>query len=114
MPHASLPGRRLTAGFAGSFVQGGKFFLPGGFTQSMQIYALSTGSFWSGAMTMFVFSIGTFPVLAALSFGSWKIQKSPNAGVFFKTAGLVVIIFAIFNIINSLVVIGLIRPVFNF
>ena len=90
------------------------FFLPCGFTQSMQIYALSTGNFWSGALTMFTFALGTFPVLAALSFSSFSIQKSPKAGVFFKTAGLVVIIFAIFNIINSLVVIGIMRPIFNF
>lgn len=90
------------------------FFLPCGFTQAMQIYTLSTGSFLSGALTMFVFALGTLPVLALISFSSFSIQKSAHAGVFFKTAGLVVILFAVFNFINSLVVIGLIRPVFNF
>src|SRR3989344_2900616 len=46
------------------------FFLPCGFTQSMQLYALTTGSFATGALTMFVFALGIFPVLALLSFGS--------------------------------------------
>jgi sulfite exporter TauE/SafE len=38
------------------------FVLPCGFTQSMQIYALSTGSFWTGALTMSAFALGTLPV----------------------------------------------------
>ncbi|MBY0539198.1 sulfite exporter TauE/SafE family protein [Patescibacteria group bacterium] len=90
------------------------FFLPCGFTQSMQIYSLTTGSFWGGATTMFVFALGTLPVLALLSFSSLGIQNKAKSGVFFKTAGLVVIFFALFNLINSLVIIGLIPPMFNF
>lgn len=90
------------------------FFLPCGFTQSMQLYTLSTGTFMSGALTMTAFALGTLPALALISFSSFSIKDSPKAGIFFKTAGLIVIFFALFNIINSLVVIGLIRPVFNF
>jgi len=90
------------------------FFLPCGFTQSMQIYTLSTGSFLTGALTMLSFALGTLPVLALLSFSSFSIQKSSKSGIFFKTAGLIVILFALFNIINSLVVIGIIPPIFNF
>lgn len=90
------------------------FFLPCGFTQSMQLYTLTTGSFLKGGLTMLAFAIGTLPVLALISFSSFSIQKSSKAGIFFKTAGLIVILFAIFNIINSLVVIGLIPPIFNF
>ncbi len=90
------------------------FFLPCGFTQSMQIYTLSTGSFLEGGLTMLSFALGTLPVLALISFSSFSIKNSSKSGVFFKTAGLIVILFALFNIINSLVVIGLIPPVFNF
>lgn len=90
------------------------FFLPCGFTQSMQIYTLSTGSFLSGGLTMLSFALGTLPVLALISFSSFSIQNSSKSGIFFKSAGLIVIMFALFNIINSLVVIGLIPPVFNF
>lgn len=67
------------------------FFLPCGFTQSMQLFALSTGSFMAGAWTMFVFSLGTLPMLALLSFTSFTILNKPWKGVFFKTAGFVVI-----------------------
>ena len=90
------------------------FFLPCGFTQSMQIVALSTGNFMSGAMTMFAFALGTLPVLGLLSFSSFSISKSSKAGIFFKTAGLVVILFAVFNLINALVVINILPPIFNF
>lgn len=90
------------------------FFLPCGFTQSMQIYTLSTGSFMTGALTMFVFALGTLPVLALVSFSSFGIGNHAKAGVFFKSAGLIVILFALFNLINSLVVIGVLPPIFNF
>jgi len=90
------------------------FFLPCGFTQSMQIYALTTGSFWTGAMMMFVFALGTLPVLALLSFSSLGVHKKAQSGVFFKTAGLVVIFFGAFNLINALVAYGLVPPIFNF
>lgn len=90
------------------------FFLPCGFTQSMQLYTLTTGSFLRGGLTMFSFALGTFPVLALISFSSFSLQKSSKAGIFFKTAGLIVILFALFNLINSLVIIGVIPPVFNF
>jgi sulfite exporter TauE/SafE/copper chaperone CopZ len=90
------------------------FFLPCGFTQSMQLYALTTGTFLKGGLTMLSFAIGTLPILALISFSSFSIQKSSKAGVFFKTAGLIVIMFAVFNIINSLVAVGFIQPIFNF
>jgi sulfite exporter TauE/SafE len=90
------------------------FFLPCGFTQSMQLYTLTTGSFLEGGLTMLSFAFGTLPVLALISFSSFSIQNNSKAGIFFKTAGLIVIMFALFNIINSLVVIGIIQPLFNF
>jgi sulfite exporter TauE/SafE len=90
------------------------FFLPCGFTQSMQIYTLTTGSFLTGALIMFTFALGTLPVLALLSFSSLGIHKKAQSGVFFKTAGLVVIFFGIFNLINALVAAGIIPPLFSF
>lgn len=90
------------------------FILPCGFTQSMQIYALSTGSFWTGSFIMLSFALGTLPVLALLSFSSFGIHNKAKSGIFFKSAGLIVVFFGFFNLINSLVVIGLIPPIFNF
>ncbi len=90
------------------------FFFPCGFTQSMQIYALSTGNFWTGALVMGSFALGTLPMLALLSFTSVRMHSTITSGIFFKTAGLVVIFFALFNVINSLVAIGIINPFFTF
>lgn len=92
----------------------GTFFLPCGFTQSMQLYALSTGSFIQGALTMTVFALGTFPVLALLSFGSLNIAQKAWKGIFFKTAGIIVIVLALLNLANALATVGVINPVFNF
>lgn len=90
------------------------FFLPCGFTQSMQISALGTGSFMSGALTMSAFALGTFPVLALLSFSSLTIHTKARSSIFFKTAGLVVIFFGLLNLHNSLVVAGIIPSLISF
>jgi sulfite exporter TauE/SafE len=90
------------------------FFLPCGFTQSMQLYTLTTGSFLRGGLTMLFFALGTLPALLLVSFSSFSIKNSSKSGVLFKTAGLIVIMFAMFNLVTSLVVIGVIPPVFNF
>lgn len=90
------------------------FFLPCGFTQSMQIYTLTTGNFWTGAFTMSAFALGTLPVLALLSFSSLGIHTKTRSGIFFKAAGLVVIFFGLLNLMNSLVVANIIDPFLNF
>ncbi len=90
------------------------FFLPCGFTQSMQIYTLTTGSFMSGALTMFVYALGTLPVLAILSFSSLTIHTKARSGIFFKTAGLVVVFFGLFNLHYGLVAAGIIPSLFSF
>lgn len=90
------------------------FFLPCGFTQSMQLYTLTTRGFLSGGFTMLAFALGTLPVLALVSFSSLSIKDTTQRGVFFKTAGLIVIVFALFNLLNSLTVIGVIPPLFSF
>jgi uncharacterized protein len=90
------------------------FFLPCGFTQAMQIYTLSAGSFVSGALTMFVYALGTLPVLALLSFSSLTIKSRKGSGIFFKTVGLVVVAFAVLNIVNAFTGVGLLPPIFNF
>ena len=89
------------------------FFLPCGFTQSMQLYSITTGSFFTGAMIMLSFALGTLPVLALLSFSSFSIRNAARSGVFFKTAGLVVIFFSLFNLEIALVGAGLLPPLFN-
>lgn len=89
------------------------FFLPCGFTQSMQLYALTSGSFMRGALTMAAFAAGTFPMLALLSFGSLNISHKSWKGMFFKVSGIIVIALALFNLANALAVAGIINPLFN-
>ncbi len=90
----------------------GTFFLPCGFTQSMQLNSVVSGNFLDGALTMLVFALGTLPMLALITFGSNKISQSKNSPLFFKTAGFVVIFFAIYNLIGVLVANGVISPIF--
>jgi sulfite exporter TauE/SafE/copper chaperone CopZ len=91
----------------------GTFFLPCGFTQSMQIAALSSGTFTKGFLLMLSFALGTLPVLALLSFGSVTFAKSQNAPLFFKSAGVVVIGLGLFALLSGLAGVGLINPLFS-
>ncbi|MEK9154013.1 MAG: sulfite exporter TauE/SafE family protein [Patescibacteria group bacterium] len=91
----------------------GTFFLPCGFTQSMQIAALSSGSFISGLSIMLAFAIGTLPALAFLSFGSASFAHSRYAPLFFKSAGVIVIGLGIFSLLAGLAGLGVINPLFN-
>ena len=91
----------------------GTFFLPCGFTQSMQVVALSSGSFISGALIMFAFALGTFPMLALLSFGSASFAQSRHAPLFFKSAGVVVIGLGLFALLAGLAGLGIINPIFS-
>ncbi len=82
------------------------FFLPCGFTQAMQLYAISSGSALAGALTMGVFALGTAPGLLGVG-GLTSAIKGSVARLFFKTVGVVVILLAIFNISNGLNLLGL-------
>lgn len=89
------------------------FFLPCGFTQSMQVSALSSGSFMSGLLIMFAFALGTLPMLVLLSFGSASFAHSKYAPLFFKSAGIVVIGLGLFALLSGLAALGIINPIFS-
>lgn len=91
----------------------GTFFLPCGFTQSMQVAALSSGSFMSGLLIMLAFALGTLPMLALLSFGSATFAHGKHAPLFFKSAGVVVIGLGIFALLGGLAGLGIINPLIN-
>lgn len=99
--------------FAPILIGIGTFFLPCGFTQAMQVAALSSGSFISGLLIMLSFALGTLPMLALLSFGSMSFAHSRHAPLFFKSAGTVVIGLGIFALLAGLAGLGVIRPLFN-
>ena len=91
----------------------GTFFLPCGFTQSMQVAALGSGSLMSGFFIMFAFALGTLPMLALLSFGSISFARSKYAPLFFKSVGVVVVGFGLFAFLAGLTGLGIINPLFN-
>jgi uncharacterized protein len=76
------------------------FFLPCGFTQAMQLYAVSTGSFIHGALIMFLFALGTAPGLLGIG-GLTSVFKGRKSKIFFMTAGLAVIVLGWVNIANG-------------
>jgi sulfite exporter TauE/SafE/copper chaperone CopZ len=76
------------------------FFLPCGFTQAMQLYAISTGTFGFGALVMGLFALGTAPGLLSIG-GITSVVKGGFKAKFFKVAGLAVIFFALFNFNNG-------------
>ena len=89
------------------------FFLQCGFTQSMQVAALSSGSFVTGLLIMFTFALGTLPVLTLLSFGSTSFAHGKHAPLFFKSAGIVVVGLGLFALLSGLAGLGIINPLFS-
>ncbi len=75
---------------------------------------LTTGHFLAGALTMFSFALGKLPVLALLSFSALGIHERAQSGVFFKTAGLLVVFFGGYDMLNSLAGYGVIPQIFSF
>ena len=72
------------------------FFLPCGFTQAIQIYALSTGSPLFAAALLGTFAIGTAPGLLALA-GLPVVVPSRARPTLLRLVGVVVIGFAVVN-----------------
>lgn len=91
---------------AAPFVLGGlTFFLPCGFTQSMQLFALASGSFLVGGLSLFLFALGTAPILLAVGItASWT--KNRGLAVFQKVAGVLVIFFAVYTFNSGLALSG--------
>lgn len=101
-----------TENFSGKYmpflVGGLTFFLPCGFTLVAQGLALTSGSFLTGALIMFFFSIGTLPMLAIIGLSSASVVTKPKINLLFNTvAGLLVLLFAVYNTNAQLNLLGL-------
>lgn|SRR3990167_1142918 len=81
------------------------FFLPCGFTQAMQLVAISSGSFVTGSLVMGLFAIGTAPGLLGIG-GLTSVVKGSFAKSFFRFAGVAVVLLAFYNINNALRLMG--------
>lgn len=86
------------------------FFLPCGFTQSVQLYALSLGDPAAAAATMAVFALGTMPALLGVgAFASSVRGKTLRR--FTQAAGVFVAALAIANARSALALMGVSFPV---
>lgn len=65
--------------------------MPCGALQTMQLYALGTGSFVLGALSMFVFSLGTVPLMLGFGYISSRLTKNFSNKIF-KYSGAFIII----------------------
>jgi len=75
----------------------GSFFLPCGFTQAVQMLALSTGSPLQAGSIMAVFAVGTAPGLLGLG-GLTAVVCGAASERFFRFAGVAVVAFALVNV----------------
>lgn len=82
------------------------FFLPCGFTQSLQIVALNSGSFFGGAFTMFIFALGTLPALIGLSTLS-SVATGAFSQVFLRFSGTLVLLLALLSFQSGLALTGI-------
>ncbi|MCL4383001.1 MAG: sulfite exporter TauE/SafE family protein [Patescibacteria group bacterium] len=96
--------------YKAAFLMGGlTFFLPCGFTQSMQVLALGQADFIKSGLTMLFFALGTLPVLLGVgALGtSMKTLKDPALA---KVIVVILIVFAFFNLNTGLALKGLSLP----
>jgi len=107
-----LKTERMKTVFTPILLGASTFFLPCGFTQSMQINAIASGSVLDGALIMLIFALGTLPILGLISFGSNKLANSTRSSLFFKSSGFLVLFFAVYTFLTSLVSVGILKPLF--
>lgn len=81
------------------------FFLPCGFTQSMQLYALTLGDPLAAALVMFVFALGTAPVLFGVGLLT-SVSKGASLQWVTRIAGAVVIVLGVSNVQNGAALLG--------
>jgi sulfite exporter TauE/SafE/copper chaperone CopZ len=76
------------------------FFLPCGFTQAVQLYAISTGNPLTASLTLGIFALGTTPGLLGIG-GLTSIIRGAFGQMFFRLVGVVVVFLSFLNISNG-------------
>ena len=95
---------------AAPFLLGGStFFLPCGFTQSLQLYVLSRGNPAEGVITMFFFVLGTLPALLSLGALS-SFVKGKAQHTFLKFAGSLLVLIGLFTVNSGFALTGISFP----
>lgn len=80
-------------------------FIPCGATQAMMAYAMTTGSAFTGGVTMFAFILGTSPLFFLLGYAARKIGERLTSS-FNKIAAMAIILIAMYNINGALALLG--------
>ncbi|MEN6418574.1 MAG: sulfite exporter TauE/SafE family protein [Clostridiaceae bacterium] len=83
-------------------------FMPCGPLQAMQLYALATGSVLTGALSMFLFSLGTVPLMLGAG-ALFSVLKGKFAYVIQRVSAVLVVFFAVVMATNALTLLG-VRP----
>lgn len=87
--------------------------MPCGPLQTMQLYALGTGSFAKGALSMFLFSLGTVPLM--LTFGAVSgILNKGYTKMLLKFSGIIVVILGLIMGSRGLTLAGISVPTLSF
>jgi len=81
------------------------FFLPCGFTQSMQLFAVASGSALVGGLTLLFFALGTAPILLGIGIATTRF-KNKKSVIFTNVIGIVVMVFAFYTLTSGLAVAG--------
>ena len=102
LEHALIKDPHKSAFFLGAIT----YFLPCGFTQATQVYALGLASPWQSALTMAIFAIGTAP--AIIFIGSLKgLLKSNLYQYFMKIVAVGILILGLYYATNFLSIYGI-------
>ena len=107
-----LGGRRLAAAASGRgpFVVGLlNGLMPCGPLQTMQVYALGTGSFLAGALSMFLFSLGTVPLLLGFGAISSFLSATFNRRML-KASGVLVMVLGLVMLTRGASLFGVALP----
>ena len=102
LEHSLIKDPHKSAFFLGAIT----YFLPCGFTQATQVYALGLASPWQSALTMAIFALGTAP--AIIFIGSLRgLLKSTFYQYFMKTVAVGVLILGLYYASNFLSIYGI-------
>ena len=111
-PRVPAPFRSAAASFArrGPFALGlVNGFMPCGPLQAMQVYAITTGSFAAGALSMFSFCLGTIPLVLVFGIVAGAMKRTWRH-VMLRASAVMMVLFGLFMVQSNLAISGIRLP----
>lgn len=84
-------------------------FMPCGPLQAMQVYAISSGSFAAGALSMFSFCLGTIPLVLGFGVIAGTLRRSWKQTML-RAASVMMVVFGLFMLQSNLALTGVRLP----